>query len=121
MGPYLSYKVSKTRSVSNQMNGSYKSPYRNSILNYGQICYIQILRKMCDLFEFSISLRSTYTQFAEHSWETLLWTLEDKGRAIFLHVENRLLRDKTSHPRQRNPSPTCMKFKSIYNNFLINC
>jgi len=76
---------------------------------------------MYDLFEFSISLRSTCTQFAERSWEALLWTLEDKGRAIFLHVENRLLRDITSHPRQRNPSPTCMKFKSIYNNSVISC
>ena len=37
--------------------------------------------------------------FAEDSWEALLWTLEGKGRAIFLNVENRLLRDIISYTR----------------------
>jgi len=34
--------LSATRSVSKQMNGFYKNSYVNDILNYNQICLIQI-------------------------------------------------------------------------------
>jgi hypothetical protein len=51
-------KVSATRSVTNQIKDTYKIFYMSNILNYDQICEIQI--------GFTIFLRNTYSHLAEH-------------------------------------------------------